>query len=124
MNHCKELMNIGEVRHLDEIKGNFGVLDSTYYRGSAKSNASAPPPLLISSTGRAFVEQQEYFFDMLWKKAIPAKQRIKEIEEDLKKEFIETIQDTEETTTLISKVLSSENDEIQLIFSRASTLKR
>jgi hypothetical protein len=34
MNHCKELMNIGEVRHLDEIKGNFGVLDSTYNRGS------------------------------------------------------------------------------------------
>lgn len=78
MNHCKELMNIGEVRHLDEIKGNFGVLDSTYYRGSAKSNASAPSPLLISSTVRAFVEQQEYFFDMLWKKAIPAKQRIKD----------------------------------------------
>lgn len=124
MNHCKELMNIGEVRHLDEIKGNFGVLDSTYYRGSAKSNASAPPPLLISSTVRAFVEQQEYFFDMLWKKAIPAKQRIKEIEENLKREFIETIQDTEETTTLISKVLSSATDEIQLIFSRASSLKR
>ena len=73
---------------------------------------------------RAFVEQQEYFFDMLWKKTIPAKQRIKEIEENLKKEFIETIQDTEETTTLISKVLSSAIDEIQLIFSRASTLKR
>ena len=70
---------------------------------------------------RAFVEQQEYFFDMLWKKAIPAKQRIKEIEENLKKEFIETIQDTGETTTLISKVLSSATDEIQLIFSRSST---
>jgi two-component system sensor histidine kinase VicK len=102
-----------EVSHLDEIKGNFGVLDSIYYRGSAKSNASAPPPLLISSTERAIVEQQEYFFDMLWKKAIPAKPRIKEIEENLKREFIETIQDTEETTTLISKVLSSATDEIQ-----------
>ena len=35
-------MNIGEVRHLDEIKGNFGVRDSTYYRGSAE-NPMHPP---------------------------------------------------------------------------------
>jgi len=31
---------------------------------------------------------------MLWKEAIPAKQRIKEIEEGMKREFIETIQVT------------------------------
>ena len=37
---------------------------------------------------------------MLWRKIIPAKQRINEIEEDLKREFIETIQDSEETLSL------------------------
>jgi hypothetical protein len=73
---------------------------------------------------RAFVEQQEYFFEMLWKKAIPATQRIKEIEENLKREFIETIQHFEETTSLISKVLTSAIEEIQMIFSRATTLKQ
>jgi hypothetical protein len=73
---------------------------------------------------RAFVEQQEYFFEMLWKKAIPAKQRIKEIEENLKREFIETIQDSEETTSLISKVLSSATEEILIIFSHANTLRQ
>jgi two-component system sensor histidine kinase VicK len=123
-NYCKELMNFSEVRHLDEIKGNFGILDGTYYRASAKVKASSPPPLLISSTVRAFVEQQEYFFEMLWKKAIPAKQRIKEIEENLKREFIETIQHSDETTSLITKVLSSATGEILLIFSRAGTLKK
>jgi hypothetical protein len=117
-------MNFSEVRHLDEIKGNFGILDGTYYRASAKVKASSPPPLLISSTVRAFVEQQEYFFEMLWKKAIPAKQRIKEIEENLKREFIETIQHSDETTSLITKVLSSATREILLIFSRAGTLKK
>ena len=61
---------------------------------------------------------------MLWKKAIPAKQRIKEIEENLKRDFIETIQYSEETTSLITKVLSSATDEILLIFSRAGTLKK
>lgn len=86
IHHCRELMNFAEVRHLDEIKGNFGILDDTYYRASAKTIASPPPPLLISNSVRAFVEQQQYFFDMLWKKAIPAKQRMKEIEENLKRE--------------------------------------
>jgi two-component system sensor histidine kinase VicK len=122
--YCKELMKICELRHLDEVKGNFGIADGIYYTAGAKTVQSSPPPLLISSTLRAFVEQQEYFFEMLWKKAIPAKQRIKEIEENIKREFIETIQDSEETTSLISKVLSSATDEIQLIFSRAGTLKQ
>ena len=42
-------------------------------------------------TTRAFVDQQQFIFDMLWHKAVPAKQRIKEIEQGLKGEFIETI---------------------------------
>ena len=122
--YCKELMKICELRHLDEVKGNFGIVDGIYYRASAKSMKSSPPPLLISSTLRAFVEQQKYFFNMLWKKAIPAKQRIKEIEEGMKREFIETIQDSEETNSLISKVISSATEEILIIFSRANTLSQ
>ncbi len=113
-----------ELRHLDEVKGSFGISDGIYYRASAKTRLSSPPPLLICNTLRAFVEQQQYFFEMLWKKAIPAKQRIKEIEENLKREFIETIRDSEETTSLISKVLSSAIEEIQMIFSCASALKQ
>jgi hypothetical protein len=122
--YSKELMKNCELRHLDEVKGNFGISDGIYYRASAKTRLSSPPPLLICSTLRAFVEQQQYFFEMLWKKAIPAKQRLKEIEENLKREFIETIRDSEETTSLISKVLSSAIEEIQMIFSRASALKQ
>jgi two-component system sensor histidine kinase VicK len=118
-------MKICELRHLDEVKGNFGIADRIYYRASAKNaGESSPPPLLISSTLRAFVEQQQYFFDMLWKKAIPAKQRIKEIEEHIKREFIDTIQDSDETDSLISKVLSSATEEILIIFSHAHTVRR
>jgi hypothetical protein len=122
--YSKEFMKNCELRHLDEVRGNFGISDGIYYRASAKTRRSSPPPLLICSTLRAFVEQQQYFFEMLWKKAIPAKQRIKEIEENLKREFIETIRDSEETTPLISKVLSSAIEEIQMILSRASALKQ
>jgi two-component system sensor histidine kinase VicK len=67
--YCKELMKICELRHLDEVKGNFGIADGIYYTAGAKNVKSSPPPLLIYSTLRPFVEQQQYFFDMLWKKA-------------------------------------------------------
>jgi two-component system sensor histidine kinase VicK len=124
MHYCKELIGIAdEVRHLDGIKGNFAVTEFSY-AGAAVVEEARPLSHQIISTVKLFVQQQQYFFDMLWKKAIPASQRIKEIEQGLKREFIETIQDSEETTSLISKVLSAATDEILIIFSRAHTLKQ
>ena len=122
--YCRELMKICELRHFDEVKGNFGTIDGLYYTASAKGGKSFPRPLLIASTIRAFVEQQQYFFDMLWRKAIPAKQRIKEIEEGLKREFIETIQDPDEIRNLIPKIINSAIEEIDILISTADTFKR
>ena len=121
---CKELMKTCELRHLDEVKGNFGISDGIYYGASAKGTESFTPPLLIASTIRAFVEQQQYFFDMLWRKAIPAKQRIKEIEEGVKREFIEAIQDPEEIQSLVFKIITAATEEIDIVVSTANTFRR
>lgn len=124
---CKQVMEFAELRHLDgvsEVKGGFGISDGTTYAATALHSGEKPITQLIYSNVKALVEQQQYMFDTLWNKAIPAKLRIKEIKENLKREFIETIRDTDETTSLISKVLSSATDEILMIFSRASTLKK
>ena len=102
--YCLELMKIVELRHLDKVKlrhldkvkENFGIIDGKDYRASASLIDGNPPTELIISTTKLFVNQQQSFFDMLWEKAIPAKQRIKEINEGLKREFIETIQDPDE----------------------------
>jgi two-component system, OmpR family, sensor histidine kinase VicK len=61
---------------------------------------------------------------MLWRKAIPAKTRIKEIEEGLQREFIETLQDAEEIQNLTSKVIGSTTEEIDIVFSTANTFNR
>ena len=42
---------------------------------------------------KGVVDAQQYLFDILWNKAIPAEQKIKEIEEGIKPAFIETIRD-------------------------------
>ena len=124
MQYVKKLMKTAEIRHLDDIKGNFGLVDGNWYYASAQSDEKTGITRQIFANIKDFVEQQQLFFNTLWKKAIPAKQRIKEIEENLKREFIETIQDSEETSSLISKVLSSATEEILIIFSHANTLRQ
>jgi two-component system sensor histidine kinase VicK len=139
LSYCKELINLtSEVRHLEDVIGNFSISDRSIYQATAMGDfsrlmlnrphveklESSPITESIYSTMNAFVAQQQYFFDMLWKKAIPAKQRIKEIEEGLKREFIETIHESDETLSLISKILSSATEEILIIFSHASTLRQ
>jgi hypothetical protein len=54
----------------------------------------------------------------------PAKQRIKETEEGIKREFIETLQDSEETKSLILKIISSATEEILAIFPYINTLDK
>ena len=103
LDSCRELSKIAEIRHLSDTIGNFVIADRKNF-GAVADLEDVYPHIteLIHSTVPAFVKQQQSFFEMLWKKAIPAKQRIKEIKENLKREFIETIQDSEETLTLVS----------------------
>jgi phosphatidylserine/phosphatidylglycerophosphate/cardiolipin synthase-like enzyme len=108
---------------MDEVKGNFGVSEAQYAANATIQEAN-PLEQLITSNVKALVEQQQYFFDMLWHNAIPAKQRIKEIEEGLKREFIETIQDPVETEKLLFRLLKSGNEEILIILSTINTFLR
>jgi len=107
---------VTELRHLDEVKGTLELLTEKYIMLVLLGIKSAPPPQLIISTVKSVVEQQQYFFDMLWKKAIPAKQRIKEIEQGLRREFMDTIQDPYETQKILDNLLKSAAEEILMIF--------
>lgn len=84
---CKKLMKFQELRHLDGLKGYLSILDGKVL-GSHAYSQQHELPHAVASTVRVFVEQQQYFFETLWNKAIPAKQRIKEIEEGAKREFV------------------------------------
>jgi hypothetical protein len=108
-------MLTAELRHMDGIKGNFSIVDERDYQATATVKEGDPPDESVLSTARAFVEQQQYIFDMLWHKAIPAKQRIGEIEQGLKREFMDTMQDPYETQKILEKLLESASEEILII---------
>src|ERR671918_2078942 len=118
------MMRIGDVRHLDGIKGNFVIADGVNYAGIANTQKGKALPQLVASTVKEFVEQQQYFFETLWGKAIPIKQRIKEIEEGAKREFVETIRDPYEIQKLGFDLIKAAEEEILIIFSTANAFHR
>ena len=115
--YCKELIKIvDELRHLDEIKGNFGIADGIEYRASPTAEENKPPSQYVISNVKTIVEQQQYFFDMLWTKSISANQRIMEIEKGLERHFIKTIDNPIKIQKIFLDITSSASFEILIVF--------
>ena len=72
VNYCKQLIStVDEVRHFDEIKGNFLINETTYAGISIAQEKTLPLPQLIISDVQSFVEQQQFYFNLLWNNSIP-----------------------------------------------------
>jgi len=121
VDYCKELLQFSEVRHLDNVKGSFSIADRKEYHGTAIVQRSKPVLQIISSTVNAFVKQQQYFFDTLWNKSIRAEQRIREIEEGIVPDFMQTIIDPNEIQNIQYNLLKSALNEILVIFPTIKT---
>jgi hypothetical protein len=79
---CKELINIvDELRHLEGIKGNFYVNETEYIAPATLHENGKPASQITYSSVKEIVEHHtHYVFDTLWSRAMPAEQRIHEIE--------------------------------------------
>ena len=80
LGYAKELMEITELRHLDHVKGNFAINESEYLATSVALRESQQLTQIIYSNVRELVEHQQFLFDTLWHRAIPADMRVKQIE--------------------------------------------
>jgi two-component system, OmpR family, sensor histidine kinase VicK len=123
VDYCKHIMKFAEVRHIDGIKGNFGVTE-TEYIASATLQKEKPSTQIIYSNAREVIEQQRYIFRSFWSRAIPAEQKIKEIEEGIEPEFVEVIMDGIKAANLIVNFAKSVRKEAQLILSQPKTMER
>jgi signal transduction histidine kinase len=122
LQYCKDLMRItDELRHMDEIEANFG-LSETEYLGSITLQEEVLQATY--SNVKEVVEQQQFIFDTLWSKATPAEQKIREIEEGIEPEVIETIRNPFEIQKIAFELVKSARDEILLVFSTANAFHR
>jgi signal transduction histidine kinase len=108
LTYCKQLMEMThELRHLDGIKGNFYISESGYLAPATLHEKGKPASQIIYSNVNEIIEHQKYVFDSFWNRAIPAEQRIKEIEEGLAPEFYEVITDPEKAAQTITDLVKS-----------------
>ena len=125
IDYCKVLTTIvSDLRHLDGIKGNFMISETEYLAPLVLYEKGKVASQVIYSNAEEIVEQQQYIFDTLWRKAIPAEQKIREVEEGIEPEIIETIRDPVEIQMLGFELIKSAAYEILVIFSTANAFHR
>ena len=84
ISYCKRLLTmVDELRHLNGIKGNFYISETAYLAPATYHEEGKPASQVIYSNVEEIVDHQNYIFDTLWSRAISAKERIREIEEDI-----------------------------------------
>jgi two-component system, OmpR family, sensor histidine kinase VicK len=115
IHHCKNILKVGDFRHLDGIRTNFGIIDGKQVMLHGVSQEKDPLSQAILTNVKGFVEAQQYMFDNLWNRSIPIEDKIKEIEEGIKPEVIETITNPTKIQTIYLNLLRSATAEIMLI---------
>ena len=101
-----------------------GIQDGQHYLGHIIQKEGEPPRQLFHVSIKGFVKQQQYLFDNLWSKAIPAEQRIVEIEEGVIPDVLEILKDPTDIISIGHRLVRAAKDEILIIFHTANALLR
>lgn len=118
--HCKKIMKVAELRHMAGIAGSFAVSESEYVSAYKRSAGSPLYDQLIYSNVKEIVAQQQNAFDVFWNSAVPAVQKIREIEERIEVPRIEPMLPAD-AARLAWKHMESAAKEILVIFPSAES---
>ncbi|MGA7369832.1 MAG: hypothetical protein WBX01_11930 [Nitrososphaeraceae archaeon] len=128
LDQCTKLMKFAELRHIDNVTGYLGIrdLDEQFIYVSTVVENLATEPIkvvnpefdLILSTNQSFIQMQSYFFERVWSVAVPAMQKIAEIERVISRDKIikETINNPLEIIDAITEVIQLSRSEILIVF--------
>jgi two-component system sensor histidine kinase VicK len=108
-------MDIVELRHIDGMLGGMMVNDSEYIAIATMGNINNLPNHFYSND-KQIVNQQKQIFNILWDKAIPALQKINQIEEGIEPNIIEIIKEPIKVKSQYLKMLKSVSKEMLILF--------
>jgi signal transduction histidine kinase len=124
LHYCLELRKIvTEIRHLEGLVGGIAVSESEYMSTTTLREKELLAQVFYSNAHEV-VEQGQYIFDTFWQKAIPMEDRVREIKEGIKPEFIETIRDPTRVQNIALDLVRSCKEEILTIFSTSNAFFR
>jgi signal transduction histidine kinase len=125
LSYCKQLLTVvDELRHLDGIKGNFYISESGYLAPATFHERGKSASQIIYSNIKEMIDNQKYVFDSFWNRGIPAKYRIRELEEGIDPVKTELIQNPQRTLDLFLNLMKSARHEILLIIPTVNAFLR
>ena len=124
IDYCKELLKVSEIRHIEGIKGNFGIIDEKEYVIHLINKESEAPSQIIYSNDIRSAEAQQFLFNTLWKNAIPIEERITRNRTRTKSEFLETLRDSEEIERIYLEMVMTTTKELLLLFPTPNAFHR
>ncbi|MFY9869864.1 MAG: HAMP domain-containing sensor histidine kinase [Candidatus Nitrosopolaris sp.] len=112
ISYCKDTMKIAELKHLEGVQGNFVVSDTEYIATNATGVESdaITIPYAIYSNVKEDIKQQHYVFEILWNRAMPAEQKIREIEEGIVHYDTRIINDSQQIIKEIHRLIADSNE--------------
>ena len=121
---CKELRKIvGELRHLNDLKGSISVSEIEFIGTTTWREKQLLTPVIYSNS-KEVLEQQQYIFDILWKKSIDFGKVITELETGIMPEVIETSSNPADIQNKVFSLLDSANNEILVLFATSNAFHR
>lgn len=122
--YCKQLSDlVSELRHLDGVKGSVCVNDTEFLGMTTWREAKLLNPVIYSNEGEV-IEQQQYIFEMFWKKAEPFSQKLREIEDGIVPEIMHSRNSPIDIQSKVIDLLKSAESEILVIMSTSNAFHR
>lgn len=122
---CKRMIDefSVEMRHLDGLKGNFFVTESEFIAASREITQGQLVRELIYSSQPEIVERNEYLFEMLWDRAIPADIRLVELSKGEQLGDTKLTFSTREIFESANRFINEMEEEALVIVSREGSIK-
>jgi sugar-specific transcriptional regulator TrmB len=106
-----------EIKHIDGIKGNFGIFDNRAYMVFIFHKESEQPDQTLWSNSKALVDRQQDLFNKMWDIAIPLSARTKELEYHSVPEYQNALTNSKDIKKQIALIIQQSRNELLLISS-------
>ena len=123
---ARELARGVTVYHTDGSGGNFCIIDGSIYLYDIEdySHKTAGYNRHLYSRNPTFVKLQQSLFENLLNHAIPARDKIKELQHGLQREYIKTMQDPSSILQLVRERIETAGFDIQALFATMNSFYR
>ena len=106
-----------EIKHIDGIRGNFGIFDKRAYMVFIFHKESDQPDQTLWSNSKELVDKQQTLFDKIWDIAIPLSVRKKELEYQQVPQYRNTLTNLSDIKVEISNLVQQCREELLIIAS-------